>query len=142
MIETPEDEYDVIIIGAGMVGASLAVALGVSNKKLLVIEPSPIHTKQQPSFDERTVALTHSAKLIYSGMGIWGKIYAEKAEPILDIHISNQGHFGITHLSHHHSKTDALGYVVPTRVIGNVLWECMSEFTERHTLLPGICTCN
>lgn len=111
-----------VIIGGGLVGASLGVALGPADRKILLIESVAHQSAQQPSYDERTVALTYSAKRIYSAMGIWQEIESRQAQPILDIHISNQGHFGQTHLSHKDAGTDALGYVVPTRVLGDVLW--------------------
>ncbi len=124
------DEVDIIIIGGGLVGASLAVALKPSDKNVLLVESDSPQSDSQPSYDERTVALTHSAKLIFSAMGVWDNIHAIQAQPIWDIHISNRGHFGQTHLSYkdvgiNHSGDflgDPLGYVVPTRVIGNVLW--------------------
>ncbi len=115
------DHYDIVIIGGGLVGASLAVALADSPLRIAVIESHPFDSAIQPSYDERTVALTYSARQIFTGMGIWSDIAAAGAEPILDIHVSNQGHFGMTHLSHRDAGTDALGFVVPTRVIGRAL---------------------
>ncbi len=136
-LEDCVSSYDIVIIGGGLVGASLAVALVPTNKKVLVVESVPHQSHSQPSYDERTVALTHSAKLIFSAMGIWDEILNLGVEPILDIHISNRGHFGQTHLSHKHAGTDALGYVVPTRTIGQVLWDKMSEHENTTVVCPA-----
>ena len=113
--------FDLIIVGGGMVGASLAVALEGSGLRTAIVEAFDIDDEDQPSYDERTVALTWSARQIFSGMGVWEDMEAEGVEPIRDIHISNRGHFGATHLSCNDVATSALGYVVPTRVIGRVL---------------------
>ena len=115
------DHFDLIIVGGGLVGASLAVALRKSTLRIAMIEPHALGSPAQPSYDERTVALTWSTRQIYQGMGVWQDIVEGGAEPILDIHVSNRGHFGMTHLSCRDAETEALGYVVPTRVIGNVL---------------------
>ena len=94
-----EQEYDLIIVGGGLVGASLATALRETEIRIAVVERWPLDSANQPSYDERTVALTWSARCIFTGMGIWQDITAD-AEPIRDIHVSNRGGFGMTHLSH------------------------------------------
>lgn len=132
------DEFDLIIVGGGLVGASLAVALGQSELRIAVIEPHPLDSPAQPSYDERTVALTWSTRQIYQGMGIWQDIVQGGAEPIVDIHVSNRGHFGMVHLSCRDAGTEALGYVVPTRVIGNVLDKWLSDSGNITILRPAI----
>ena len=131
-----DSSYDIVIIGGGLVGASLAVALENSNKSILVVEPIPFSSNQQPSYDERTVALTYSARQIYSAMDVWKDIHG--AEPITNIHISNQGNFGQVHLNNTHSGTPALGYVVPTRTIGQTLWDRISQTSNIDMLCPGV----
>lgn len=120
-------EHDIIIAGGGLVGASLACALSSSGKRVLVVEREPLNSETQPSYDERTVALTYSSRNIYSDMGIWHQIEDAGVQPILDIHISNLGHFGQTHLSCTQAGTPALGYVVPVRTIGSILWGIIQQ---------------
>ncbi len=104
-------------------GASLACALSTSGKSILVVESKSLDSGTQPSYDERTVALTYSSRNIYADMDIWHRIEAEGVQPILDIHVSSLGHFGQAHLSCAQAGTPALGYVAPVRAIGAVLWE-------------------
>ncbi len=129
-------EYDLIIVGGGLVGASLAVTLQESGLSIAVVERWPLADDHQPSYDERTVALTWCARCVFTGMGVWPDI-APDAEPIRDIHISNRGRFGMVHLSHHHSRTPALGYVVPTRVIGRVLMSALHACDGITLLCPA-----
>ena len=131
------DYYDLVIVGGGLVGASLAVALRESNLQIAVIEPHVLDSPAQPSYDERTVALTWSTRQIYHGIGIWQDIVEAGAEPILDIHVSNRGHFGMTHLCCSDAETEALGYVVPTRVIGSVLEKSISTSDNITLLRPA-----
>ncbi len=134
---TAQREYDVVIVGGGLVGASLAVALAPSQKKILVIEPHPPDSARQPSYDERTVALTHTTRVIFQTMDVWEEILSMGAEPILDIHVSSRGGFGQTHLSCKHAGTHALGYVVPTRVIGTILWNRLKDADNIEMACPG-----
>lgn len=119
-------EYDIVIVGGGLVGASMAVALEHTGLAVAVVEPQAADSSAHPSFDERTVALTYTARQIYSDLGLWEEI-APQAQRIREIHVSERGRFGMTHLSHRDVGTEALGYVVPTRVIGAVLHGCIER---------------
>ncbi len=132
-----KSRYEIAIVGGGLIGASLAVALRGSGKSVVIIEPAEIHSAAQPSFDERTVALTYNGRQIYTAMAIWDDIARYKPQPILDIHISDRGHFGQTHLAGKQVGVDALGYVVPTRVMGEVLWKQIRADSFIEVLCPA-----
>ena len=111
---------DVAIIGGGLVGTSLALALAPLKLSIDVIEAVSPDDSEQPSFDARTIALTWSSRQILDAIGAWPAL-AEKASPIHSIHVSNQGHSGITRLDRALINTEALGYVLPSRCLGQVL---------------------
>ncbi|MCP4951598.1 MAG: 2-octaprenyl-6-methoxyphenyl hydroxylase [Proteobacteria bacterium] len=108
------------IIGGGLVGASLACALRPLDLDVTVLEETPLESGAQPSFDERTIALTYGSRKILEAIGIWDLI-APEAGDIKRIHVSNRGHAGFTRLDRNDIGTEALGYVVPTRAIGKAL---------------------
>lgn len=118
-------EYDLIIVGGGLTGASLAVAMRDSGLRIAVIESFAADARAQPSYDERTIALTYSSRHIYDQIGVWDDALDEEACPIDSIHISNKGHLGLTRLSCQDACTPALGYVVPTRALGAALHRCI-----------------
>ncbi|MCG7901917.1 2-octaprenyl-6-methoxyphenyl hydroxylase [Candidatus Thiodiazotropha endoloripes] len=122
------DRLDILIVGGGMVGASLAHALSGHGYKIGVIEAWPLSSTSQPSYDDRVIALSWGSRLILQAMGVWQGIEAV-AQPILDIHISDRGHFGFTRLNHRQEGVDALGYVVTARSLGNAL---LSELDRRQ----------
>ncbi len=110
------------IVGGGLVGASLACALEPLDLEITVLEETPLDSNAQPSFDERTIALTYGSRRIFEAIGIWDQVSYESG-PIHQIHVSNRGHFGFTRLDRQNIGTDALGYVVPTRTLGRALTE-------------------
>ena len=112
--------YDVLIVGGGLVGASLACALADTPLRIGVIEAHPFNSERQPSYDDRSIALAHGSQRIFASMGVWPAVHM-LATPIRHIHISNRGHFGFARLHHHEVGVDALGYVVENRALGPVL---------------------
>lgn len=113
-------EYDVIVIGGGMVGASLARALSGCGLKIAVLESWPLDSKRQPSYDDRAIALAYGSRLILEDMGLWSPL-ALRVAPIRDIHVSDRGQFGFTRLNHVAQQVEAFGYVVTAHDLGAVL---------------------
>lgn len=121
-------DYDIVIIGGGMVGASLAAALIPAAKRLslniAVIERFPIASAEtlnySPSYDSRATALAYGSRLIYEQIGIWEELNQHLC-PIADIHVSDKGRFGATRLNAEAERVAALGYVVENHWLGQVL---------------------
>jgi 2-octaprenyl-6-methoxyphenol hydroxylase len=139
------NQFDLIIIGGGLAGASLACALssattssaaGDSRLNIAVIEAFELNTDSQPCYDDRTVALSYGSRCIFDSMGVWS-ILAEQAEAIDNIHISDRGHFGVTRLSSEQEGVEALGYVLENRNIGKVLYEVMTDSPDITLFCPA-----
>jgi 2-octaprenyl-6-methoxyphenol hydroxylase len=114
-------EYDVAIVGGGLVGASLALALAGSAVRVLLIEGVAPGSDSQPSFDERTTALGNASRRIFEGLGIWEGLAGEAAA-IRTIHVSEAGRFASARLRAAEQGVEAFGYVIPNRVLGDALW--------------------
>ena len=113
--------FDIAIIGGGLVGASLACALGPTNMRIALIEAVPFKSQQQPSYDDRILAIAQGSKRILDSINVWSEVDRMDITPIKTIHISDRGHFGATRLHHYKFGVDALGYTVSARVLGSVL---------------------
>jgi len=118
------------IIGGGLVGASLALALQDGARArgwcIHLIEPFEPGHEYQPSYDARSTALSYGTRLIYQRLGLWERI-AERAEPILRIHVSERGSFGAARLDCTREGVEALGYVVENAWIGHCLWQALDD---------------
>ena len=124
------------IVGGGLVGASLALALQQGAKargwNIALIEPFEPGSEYQPSYDARSTALSYGTRLIYQRLGVWERI-AERAEPITQIHVSDRGRAGATRLDASDQQVPALGYVVENAWIGHCLWQALDdEVVTRH----------
>ena len=111
---------DVAIVGGGMVGLSLAAALRDLPLDVVVIEPVPAGSDVQPSFDERTTALSNGSRRILEGIGVWTQVAGE-ATPIKQIHVSDRGRFAMARLSAEEQRVPALGYTLTNRALGAAL---------------------
>jgi 2-octaprenyl-6-methoxyphenol hydroxylase len=118
--------FDITIVGGGMVGASLAVALAPLGLKVALLEAIPHDSAAQPSFDERTTALSNGSRRILETLGVWEGIEAA-ATPIRKIHVSDQGRFGFARIDAAEQGLAAMGYVVPNRALGRALWERLHD---------------
>jgi 2-octaprenyl-6-methoxyphenol hydroxylase len=118
--------YDLLIIGGGLVGASLAAALAPLPLKIAMVEAVPFGSRGQPSFDDRATALSEGSRRIFESMGVWAGMAAE-ASPIRRIQVSERGRLGATRLSAEEAGVDALGWVTPNRLIGKALMEFIAS---------------
>jgi 2-octaprenyl-6-methoxyphenol hydroxylase len=114
-------DYDIAIVGGGMVGATLGVALAPLNLRVAMIEAVPQTSAAQPSFDERTTALSNGSRRILETLTVWAALSAP-ATPIRKIHVSDQGRFGFARIDAAEQNLAALGYVVANRDLGQALW--------------------
>lgn len=125
-----DSHFDLIIIGGGLAGASLACALRkvtISTPlKIAVVEAFEPDADSQPSYDDRTVALSYGSRCIFDSMGLWPAL-EQHAEAINTIHISDRGHFGVTRLTREQEGVEALGYVLENRAIGHQLYSAINQ---------------
>jgi 2-octaprenyl-6-methoxyphenol hydroxylase len=113
-------EYDIVIVGGGMVGATLAWALQATSYRCALIESADIRKSPPPGYDERSIVLSYGSSRILEWLELWPQL-AARAEPIHDIHVSPRGRFGVTRIRAREERVPALGYVVPARCLGELL---------------------
>jgi 2-octaprenyl-6-methoxyphenol hydroxylase len=128
--------YDVIIIGGGMAGASLACALEGHGLSLALVEARPFRDDAQPSYDDRVLALAHGSVRIFRELGLWQGMRGAAA-PIRRIHVSDRGHFGAARMDAASEGVDALGYVIGAREIGHVLNQALGELKDTQVICPA-----
>lgn len=125
-ISNPDKFYDLVVVGAGMVGASFCCALEnllrESPISVLVIEAIAPNNGlvKQSSFDARSTALSFGSRKIFEEFAVWQELGAA-VSAIDEIQVSDRGRLGAVSLSAQEQKVDALGYVVENKRLGEVL---------------------
>jgi 2-octaprenyl-6-methoxyphenol hydroxylase len=112
--------YDLIIVGGGLTGNCLALALRHSGLKIALIEAQPIAALHAGALGDRALALAAGTVNALNELKVWQEV-AHLATAITQIHISDKGHFGKTRLFAAQEKVPALGYVITARDLESYL---------------------
>ena len=115
-MQVEEPTYDVIIVGGGLAGNCLGLALSGSRLQVAIIEANTREQLLSSAMGDRALALAAGTIATLETLGIWQGIQA-KATAITDIHVSDRGHFGKVRLSARKQNVTALGYVITARDI-------------------------
>ncbi len=125
--------HDVVIVGAGPVGTTLALALADGDLDVVVLDA---RAPGEILRGDRSLALSHGARLVLERLGVWGELgaIADAVTPIAQIDISQVGGFGRTTLDAAEEGVPALGYVVSYRALQAALDRALARTgtTVRH----------
>src|SRR5690348_1555583 len=126
----------VLIVGGGLVGASLAIALDAAGIKATLVEAAAPHAGAQPSYDERNLALARASVNGLAAIGVWTHAAAQ-ATAIRHIHVCRAGEFGSTRVYAARHGVDALGWTLPARELGAALLRRLDDCTRLTRLAPA-----
>jgi len=118
--------HDVVIVGAGPVGGALALALADADLDIVALDARAAGT---PLRADRSLALSHGARLIFERLGVWPRLAVMPGAitPIVTIDISQAGGFGVTRLVAEEQGLPALGYVVSYRALQAAIDEALAR---------------
>lgn len=129
------DEYDIVILGAGPVGSTLALLLANTKHRVLLLEQRSLDAGEQ---DPRALALSEGARQLLAPENAWPTTTGPgdgRCTPIETIHISQDGGFGRTLINRTDYRVPALGYVVRygalIRCLHNALQQAMTRNPEQ-----------
>lgn len=123
---------DVVVIGGGLVGGTLGVALAQQGFSVVVIDQETPEALLKPDLDGRTTAVTYGSKLIFDRLGIWENI-ASAAEPILDIRVFERDSPWAIYYDHQDLGNVPLGYIVENRALRLGIFQRAQEMTDQLT---------
>lgn len=131
-----QPEYDVLVVGGGMAGATLAIALAASQRRVGLVEAVPQTAPEQPSYDDRGLVLSVSSQRVLKGLGLWDSLQI-RSHPVRQVHVSDQRHFGCVRLRADALGMSVLGHVVQAQALGAVLQQTLSAVGNIDFICPA-----
>jgi len=129
-------QYDVIVIGGGLVGASLACALAPLDLRIALVEAVPFRTASQPSYDDRTLALSASSCKILETIGVWPSL-RDNATALREVHVRELNRPGHVVLNPADLGLDRFGHVVEARAFGAAMAAALPTLDNLDVLCPA-----
>ena len=126
-------DYDIAIVGGGIVGTTLASALKDSGLSILLIEAQPLDVA---AARRQAYALSLLSGRIFQSIGVWSKILPQIAK-FRHIRLSDAEHPGIVQFQTGDLGTEFLGYVAEHQVVLKSLQECIAESPNVSWLCPA-----
>ncbi|MDG9926432.1 MULTISPECIES: 2-octaprenyl-3-methyl-6-methoxy-1,4-benzoquinol hydroxylase [unclassified Pseudomonas] len=123
-------QADLIIVGAGMVGSALALALEHSGLEILVVDGGPLSVRPfeaEGAFEPRVSALSAASQRILERLGVWDGIAARRASPYRDMRVWDGSGTGSVHFSAASVHAEVLGHIVENRVVQDALLDRLHD---------------
>jgi 2-octaprenyl-6-methoxyphenol hydroxylase len=147
--QTMSERFDLAIVGAGLNGSLLALAAGTAGLRTALIDRQPLAGMTSAGFDGRTTALSYTSQRLFQALDLW-EATKDKAEPILDIRITDAGHDGrasplFLHFDHREAAPegngdqapfDAMGWIVENRYLRAPILERLAACANVELIAP------
>jgi 2-octaprenylphenol hydroxylase len=136
------NQFDVVIIGAGIVGATAACALGEADVRVALVEARPFASDADDGVrDARVFAITRASQRIFEALGVWNGIIARDVHPFREMEVWDAGGTGVIHFDCADIGEPCLGHIIEPRSIHAALLErlrsivavtlfCPAQFTD------------
>ncbi|MDC7825744.1 2-octaprenyl-3-methyl-6-methoxy-1,4-benzoquinol hydroxylase [Pseudomonas sp. BLCC-B13] len=123
-------QADLIIVGAGMVGSALALALEHSGLEILVVDGGPLSVRPfaaEGAFEPRVSALSAASQRILERLGVWDGIAARRVSPYRDMRVWDGSGTGSVHFSAASVHAEVLGHIVENRAVQDALLDRLHD---------------
>lgn len=132
------ERYDVVVIGAGMVGAAFACALRGSGLRLAVVESrAPSMDWPSDSVDLRVSAISAASQQTFAALGTWDRMAALGVSPFREMYVWDAAGAGAIHFDSADIAESRLGHIVENRVIQRALYERLSDTAHVELRCPA-----
>ncbi len=132
-----KNHYDIVIVGGGMVGSTLACALGAGPFKVALLERSPPPAPPPDDYDSRVSAITLASRALFENLGAWEGMARRRVARIEAMAVCDAVGGGCIHFDAAEIGEPALAYIVENSVIRAALAERLDRFTNVHVVCPA-----
>jgi 2-octaprenylphenol hydroxylase len=132
------DHSDVIIVGAGLVGASLALALGQAGLSVALVESAPAAPANE-DWDSRVYAISPASSAFLDSLGVWEALDAERAQPIVRMEIFGDRSGSRLEFSAYDAGIAVLAHIVESGRLAHALWQAAGRLENVRCAAPASC---
>jgi 2-octaprenylphenol hydroxylase len=145
MQQNAQDAYDIVVVGGGLVGASLVLALAERGLRIAVLDTQPLSRqhwqREEPQagldhFDPRVNAITPASQRFLDSLGVWDAVLERRASPYTDMHVWEADGTGSIHFAAGDIHCEALGHIVENAVLLAALHERLHGVSGVELLAP------
>ena len=129
-------QADVLIVGGGMAGQTLAAALGGAGLAVVLVDRERPAETRALAYDGRTSAVAFGAMRALDGIGLWSRL-SDGAEPILEIRVSDRDSPLFLHYDHAALGNDPLGFIVENTAIRRALGDHLAALPTVQMIAPA-----
>jgi len=135
-------QYDIVIVGGGMVGSALACALAPSQErkkiKIALIEGRKADTNwSADSFDMRVSAITRASQQLLEKLGVWESMCELRVSPYAEMIVWDATGSGSIHFDCADIGEPNLGHIIENRVISHALMKQAEQFENIDLFCPA-----
>ena len=128
-------KYDVVIMGAGMMGLAFALGLAQNDISVCLIDAKNFKAnKGDNAYDLRLSAITPKTAELFIQLGVWETILATRAQIFNHMHVCNEKH--VINFDAHAFGASALGWIIENTVIQTVLFDALQRYDNVSCLMP------
>ena len=131
-----QEQCDILVVGGGLVGASLAIALDRAGCDVAMVEMHAAAPSSDSAYGERNLALARASVNGLRSLEVWPRV-CDEATPIRHLHVSRAGEFGASRVASDELGVDAMGYTLPARALGVGLQQQVEACGRLRRLAPA-----
>lgn len=131
--------FDVIIIGAGTVGLTLATILAQHNAKLQIalLDTRPLpDSLPNAAYDNRVSAINHRSQQLFMHLGVWQHIIAQRCSAYREIQVWDSSGDGAIHFRANDIGRANLGHIIEHKIVNFALLQQLKNYPNVHILAP------
>lgn len=133
-------DFDVVIVGAGLVGASFARALRHSGLRLALVEPrAPDALPADQSWDSRVYAISPGSAGFLAQVGAWNELDSNRVTPVYGMHVWGDDQVSRIEFSAYDAGVAELAFIVENRLLQSALWQGLARQENLEIFCPGTC---